>query len=100
DFDDFEPAVLEAEKGDQLLAECSEFRIQKYVRNSIDEEMIFPEKNEVRLLSIVSGEVTLRDIEKNESIACKGDSVILPYGEMIRMAFEQDVVFLVTDKFA
>jgi mannose-6-phosphate isomerase len=100
DFNDFEPFALKAEKGDQLLADCSEFRIQKYARGSGDEEMVFAEREQARLVSVVSGEVAIWDMAGNESIACKGDTVILPYGEMFRMTFEKNVVFLITDKFA
>ena len=99
DFNDFEPFALKSAKGDQLLAECSEFRIQKYTRGSGDAEMIFAEKEQVRIVSVVSGDVTLRDMAGNDSTACKGDTLILPYGEMFRMTFEQNVVFLITDKF-
>ncbi len=100
DFNDFEPFALNAEQGDQLLADCSEFRIQKYARGSGDEEMVFAEREQARLVSVVSGEVAIWDMAGNESIACKGDTVILPYGEMFRMTFEKNVVFLITDKFA
>ncbi len=100
DFNDFEPSALKAKNGDQLLADCSEFRIQKYARGSGDEEMVFAEREQTRLISVVSGKMTVWDMAENENIAYKGDTFILPYGEMFRMTFEQNVVFLITDKFA
>ena len=96
DFDDFEPAPIPSKKGDQLLVNCPQFRIQKLERSQGEPSFLSP-KGHPRLLSVVKG--TVIDLESGGRVN-SGDTVLLPAGADFELSFENEVQYLLTDQFS
>jgi mannose-6-phosphate isomerase len=99
DFNDFEPAPMRAAEGDVVLAECPEFRIQKWNRKAGE---AFPSLNNLgaaRLLHVADGEVEIAgEGETGRFVA--GDNVLLPACEIYEINAATDATVLLTDRFS
>ena len=96
DFKDFEPDVLRKAPGSYLLAECREFRIQKYVFEGPEDVLHFGANTDTRLLHVIDGIV--EDMVSGKS-AIKGTNLLMPYGAEYRLCSPEGAEFLITDQF-
>ncbi len=96
DFDDFEPATIKPQTGDQLLADVPEFRLRKWELTPGDAPRVFKSSYDTRLLSVVSGAV--REMTDGDLLR-KGDQALLPWDEPFSFVAEEATVMLVTDRF-
>lgn len=97
DFEDIEPSKKVSTGPICVLADCEEFRIQKVVIGAKGIEI--REKEAVRIISVVEGELKIRDTEGYESLP-KGSNILLPYGEGFMLEAVGQCVVLITDRFA
>lgn len=95
DFEDFEPAPLRRQAGEQTLADCSEFRIRKFEWAAGD-ALDLPAGREARLLHLVSGEVQEKTSDTMLEI---GGNYLQPYQAECRLVAKSSAVLLVTDRF-
>jgi len=96
DFNDFEPEVLRKTSGSYLLAECREFRIQKYVFECPEDVLHFGANTDTRLIHVIDGIV--EDAVSGKS-AIKGTNLLMPYGAEYRLHSPEGAEFLITDQF-
>ncbi len=96
DFDDFEPKLTHPAPGEQLLAECRDFRIRKCECSPTGTPVRFPAQTGPYILSIIEG--CLEDTTNNTLLE-KGLNVLLPYAESFEYKATKDTIFLVTDRF-
>ncbi|ADE55072.1 type I phosphomannose isomerase catalytic subunit [Coraliomargarita akajimensis] len=95
DWTDFEPSTLEIVPGEQVLADCAEFRIRKFELKAGD-ELELPRRIEARLLHIVTGQ--LKDRNSGTTLQ-RGDNALQPYVTGVQLLAESDSTLLVTDHF-
>ena len=96
-FSDIEPTINRNVVGDQLIAQCPSFRIQKILLDPQNSDhLIINQFEQPRLMSVVAGR--LKNM-KDEFILQKGDNVLLPYSENFVFKPEIESVLLLTDKF-
>ncbi|MBT4225671.1 MAG: class I mannose-6-phosphate isomerase [Opitutae bacterium] len=99
DFSDYEPEPLRfpVDTGKkELLADCKEFRITRYLLESVTGRLKWSAYEDVRLLHIVSG--SLLEVGTG-AILGRGDNVLLPFSAEIDFVAEKDALVLVTDRF-
>jgi mannose-6-phosphate isomerase len=96
-WDDFEPAPVRAAPTSGVIAECSEFRIRRVVLDA-DELLRFEAGEQVRILSVVTGE--LADPKTGECLLMRGDNAILPYSGTFVFKANAGSLILVTENFA
>ena len=94
DFDDFEPTPLEPLAGEQILADCAEFRICRHDLES-GQSIALPAGQSARLLHVVEGTLT------NETGAAlhKGGNYLQPYATSLQLQASSQATLLVTDRF-
>ncbi len=99
DWNDFEPQIIHPDNRaeEQTLADCPKFRIRRFNLNSEQEAMILPDREQTRLIHVVSG--CLRETESG-SLLKKGDNALLPYEESFRLKPVEETVVLLTDNFS
>ncbi|NCG08392.1 MAG: mannose-6-phosphate isomerase [Verrucomicrobia bacterium] len=95
DFEDYEPGPLRQQTGEQVLADCAEFRIRKFEWAAGD-GLDLPAGQTARLLHLVSGEV--QDKHSGASLEI-GGNYLQPYQADCRLMATSDAVLLVTDRF-
>jgi mannose-6-phosphate isomerase len=103
DFADFEPDPTRASDAqDVVLAECSEFRIQRSRRAA--GEMFAPPSGppQARILSVVSGDVVVEDrgFRLQPEVYVAGDNVLLPAAMSTGIRAASESVVLITDRFS
>lgn len=96
DFHDFEPEPIQIEPGDQVLADCPEFRITRYERTPGDPPLVLPEGQGARLIHIVSGQAEDR---RSGRILRRGDNIIQPHVTPAELTAAEPTTLLVTDRF-
>lgn len=96
DFHDFEPSLTHPQQGEQLLADCEDFRIRKVTLKRGGFPITFSAQTGPRILSIVEG--SLQNTSDNTLLE-KGLNVLLPYQESFEYRATKDTIFLVTDRF-
>lgn len=95
DFNDFEPKPLTIIPGEQILADCKEFRIRKFELEegaTID----LPANEQARLIHIVTGSV--KDEVSDQSLA-RGANCLQPYVSAAKLRATSKTTLLVTDQF-
>ena len=95
DFEDFEPAPLRHQPGEQTLAECPEFRIRKFEFEAGD-GIDLPAMEEARLLHLVSGAIC---DGVSGALLETGDNVLQPFVTGCQLTAEAPSILLVTDRF-
>ena len=96
DFNDFEPAPLTIVAGEQVLADCSEFRIRKFELRPGDAPIDLPGGQQARLIHIVSGRVT--DSVSGQTLE-RGSNYLQPYCCSSQLLADNDTTLLITDQF-
>ncbi|WP_269524024.1 type I phosphomannose isomerase catalytic subunit [Coraliomargarita parva] len=96
DFDDFEPEPLKIVPGEQVLADCKEFRIRKFELKPGDTALSLQAGESARLVSIVTGEA--KDLASGK-VLVKGVNYLQPYSVSLELTAEAPVTILVTDQF-
>ena len=96
DFDDFEPDPLTIIEGEQVLADCSEFRIRKLELQPGDAVIELPAGEQARLIHIVSGSV--KDGISGQTLV-GGNNYLQPYVTSARLVAETATTLLITDQF-
>lgn len=95
DFNDFEPAPLTIIPGEQVLADCSEFRIRKFELQP-GESIELPAGEQARLVHIVTG--TVKDELSGQSLI-GGSNYLQPYVTGTKLVAETETTLLITDQF-
>lgn len=96
DFDDFEPATLKPVPGEQLLAECPEFRVRKLDLHVGNGSLLLGAEEEPRVVSVVEGRIC----EKTDGVSiARGDNVLLPFAAGFEFEAQEEATLLVTDRF-
>jgi quercetin dioxygenase-like cupin family protein len=90
---------VRATDGDIVLAECSEFRIQKLNRKAGEAFPPLTNLGSARLLHVAAGEVEVGGEEGTERLVA-GDNVLLPACEMYEINAVTDATVLLTDRFS
>jgi mannose-6-phosphate isomerase len=98
DWNFFEPEAIKAANVNAVIADSREFRIQR-VPLGTGETVVYAPGEQPRLLSVVSGEITVRS--EAETVLTKGDNALLPFaGSFEVTAVTGDALMLVTDNFS
>lgn len=95
DFNDFEPASIKPQPGEQLLAQCDEFRLRKLDLKA-SQRLQFNALEEPRILSVVEG--SIKDVSDNSTLA-RGANIILPYAESFEFVADSAAKLIITDQF-
>ena len=96
DFNDFEPAPLLNVPGEQVLADCSEFRIRKFELQLGDPAIELPAGEQARLIHIVTG--TVKDETSGQTLV-GGSNTLQPYVTGTKLVAETATTLLITDQF-
>ncbi|MGC6454967.1 MAG: type I phosphomannose isomerase catalytic subunit [Coraliomargaritaceae bacterium] len=94
DFDDFEPAPLRPQPGEQTLADCTEFRIRKYDLER-GQSITLPAEQSPRLLHVIEGRLSSSAGTPLE----KGGNYLQPYVSSLEVQADSKVTLLITDQF-
>jgi len=96
-WDFFEPEPVKAAPVNAIIADSSEFRIRR-VPLAAGETMAFAAGEQPRLISVVSGEITVQG--EADTVLAKGDNALLPYAGSFEMtAASGDALVLITENF-
>ena len=99
DFDDAEPALTRRQPGDDAtLADCAEFRIRLYERAAGGTLLDRDGTPEARILSVVTGEVTVTDGRGTDTYLA-GDNALLPAAATCTAHAASAATVLITDRF-
>lgn len=95
DFEDFEPEPIadNMSLGEQILADCDEFRIRRFRLRAL-ERITFPAGREPSLIHMVSGQAMIGD-----DFLLKGESALAPFAFDLELEAREAAVLLVTDGF-
>ena len=96
DFDDYEPGPLKILPGAQTLADCREFRIQKFELKPGDDALELPAGEGARLIHAVKGRVTDR---LSGAKLANGSNYLQPYVTGASLSANEPATVLVTDQF-
>jgi len=96
DFEDFEPDPLTIIEGEQILADCSEFRIRKMELQPSDAAIELPAGEQARLIHIVTG--TVKDETSGQTLVA-GNNYLQPYVASAKLTAETATTLLITDQF-
>ena len=96
DFDDVEPKPLKIVEGEQILADCKEFRIRKFELKPGDAPLDLPAHESARLIHVVTGEV--KDAVSG-AVLGKGSNCLQPYITNASLSAKGPTTVLVTDQF-
>ncbi len=99
DFDDFEPEVLQDEGADGVLADAPEFRIRRVTRMPGERVHETGDAPEARILSVVSGDVTVAAAGRHERYT-SGDNILLPADTSAGTTAVTAATVLITDRFS
>jgi mannose-6-phosphate isomerase len=99
DFNDFEPEPMAQSDGDLVLADCSEFRIQRLNRKKGEAFPPLANLGAPRLLHVVSGEIEVRGSTDPERFVA-GDNALMPACELFEIDAVADATILITDRFS
>ena len=96
-FKDLKPTIKKKTLGNQLIAQCSKFRIRKIILDSKKNDILFLKKLEQpKIIGIISGQI----INIHDGLILKkGDNVLLPYSEEFIFKPIVKSVLLLTDQF-
>lgn len=100
DFDDVEPVPVRPPPGDAVLAQCAEFRLRRFERETgspITAEEI--PAGEARLVHVVAGELDVIGGRAPERFSA-GENLLLPAAETFELQPAGKVTCLVTDGFS
>lgn len=95
DFNDFEPQAQKAAAGEQVVADCEEFRTRKLDLDA-GEVLEFAAGEQPRLLGVVSG--SLLDTDSGLTLD-RGDNVLIPFKTGASLRAQERATVLVTDQF-
>ena len=96
DFDDYEPGPLKILPGAQTLADCREFRIQKFELKPGDDALELAAGESARLIHVVKGRVA--DKLSGTKLA-NGSNYLQPYVTGTTLSADEPATVLVTDQF-
>ena len=96
DFNDFEPDPLTIIQGEQVLADCSEFRIRKLELQPGDAAIELAAGEQARLIHIVTGNV--KDEISGQALV-GGNNYLQPYVTSATLVAETATTLLITDQF-
>lgn len=96
DWDFFEPEPVKAANEDAVIADSAEFRIRR-VPLKAGQTLAFAAREQPRLLSVVSGSVTLNG-DASDTLG-KGDNALLPYAGEFTITTDREALVLVTENF-
>jgi mannose-6-phosphate isomerase len=96
DFDDFEPAVIPAERKETVLAECEHFRLRR-VPLEKGMELKFAANEQPRIISVVEGRLTTDD--PNHPVLERGANGLIPLAGAVLLKATEASMVLVTEKF-
>ena len=96
DFNDIEPAPWTIIPGEQVLADCSEFRIRKLELQPGDAAIELPAGEQARLIHIVTG--TVKDEISGQTLV-GGNNTLQPYVTSAKLVAESATTLLITDQF-
>ena len=96
DFDDYEPGPLKILPGAQTLADCREFRIQKFELKPGDDALELPAGEGARLIHAVKGRVIDR---LSGTKLANGGNYLQPYVTGASLSANEPATVLVTDQF-
>ena len=96
DFDDYEPGPLKILPGAQTLADCREFRIQKFELKPGDDALELPAGEGARLIHAVEGRVIDR---LSGTKLANGGNYLQPYVTGASLSANEPATVLVTDQF-
>ena len=96
DFEDFEPEPLRTDfkATEQIIAECSHFRIRKFVWENGCSGNLSPAGSDAALLHLLTGELVCGD-----TALLAGDTGLCPYSEDCQVLTLEGATFLCTDCF-
>jgi mannose-6-phosphate isomerase len=97
DFEDFEPAVMAAEKKESVLADCAPFRIRR-VPLAEGAELNFPAREQPRIVSVVEGCLASDDAAHPELE--RGVNMLVPFASTVNFRASTPGAVLVTENFA
>ena len=95
-FEDEPPQVVRPLRGEQLLAECSAFRLRKIDMWTWDPLLRFHAGEQPRILSIVEGQILA---DASGSLLGPGANLLIPYAEDFSGRAVGSAKVLVTDRF-
>lgn len=101
-WDDFEPSPLRAEDRPAVIADAKEFRIHR-LPLAKGESVSFAAREQARIVSVVSGELTLAVADgggKGASSLVAGENVLLPFDSTMSCEAARPSVLLVTENFS
>lgn len=95
DFEDFEPEPIadNLSPGEQILADCDEFRIRRF-RLQASETISFPAGREPSLIHMVSGQGRVGD-----DFLGNGESALVPFAFDLEFEAQEPATLLITDGF-
>jgi mannose-6-phosphate isomerase len=96
DFNDFEPEPLTIISGEQVLADCSEFRIRKLELQPGDAPIELPAGQQARLVHVVTGAV--KDQISGQTLI-GGSNYLQPYVTGLTLSADRATTLLITDQF-
>jgi mannose-6-phosphate isomerase len=96
-WDDFEPAPLRASTNAVTIANTEEFQIRR-IPLATSGCLRFPSGDQVRILSIVSGNIRLTS-EHSATICGPGENLLLPFSAECEVSALTDTTLLVTEGF-
>lgn len=96
-FDQPRSKLLKADASQTVLADCDEFRIQKFSLTPKDRPIHFSAFEQARLLHVVAGQ--LRD-EISGKILHSGKNYLNPFAARLSVIAETEATLLVTDQFS
>ena len=93
DWNDFEPETISPEKGEEVLADCSEFRLVKWDLDGGARPLV-SDGGEPRLVSVTAGSVQIAGEEVSN-----GTTILLPASSSYELSASEVATVLITDKF-
>jgi len=95
-WNDFEPEPVRADTKPAVIADAAEFRIRR-VPLAAGESLVLKANEEVRILSVVSGEI--EEVSGTKEVLSRGDNVILPFSGAFEFRVLTPAMLLLTEKF-
>lgn len=99
DWLDFEPTPIRASSQSSVIADCAEFRISRRLL-AAGEQLQFSGFEQPRLLSLVSGSLSLEGAGHAGSPIHCGENLLLPYAANLSFSATEASTLLITEGFA
>lgn len=96
DFNRSDYKPIPNKPGEQMLADCNEFRIRKFDLTSKNASIELPEGEQARLIHVISGNVVDK---KSGQILSEGNNYLQPYIIATQLVAESAATILITDNF-